>query len=55
MMNANSYFGTLRYPLLCIQSCLLMSLITRTTNRTGLNISKNDPTICSSSFLELDN
>ena len=34
-MNANSHFGTLRYPLICTQSCLLMSLIIWTTNKTG--------------------
>ena len=33
-MNPNSHFGTLRCSL--IMSCLLMSLIIRTTNRTGL-------------------
>ena len=35
-MNAIPHFGTLRCSLICIQSCLLMSLITRTANRTGL-------------------
>ena len=37
MMNADSQFGTLRYPLVMYTSSLFMSLITKTTNRTGLN------------------
>ena len=42
IMNANVHFGTLSIHLLCKQPCLLMSPITQTTKRSGLESEINE-------------